>query len=141
MHTFYWGDWHAEIIGEEKAQRISPTRSALEHGIRITSHTDAPVALPNLLQVRWATVNRVTRSGKVLGPEERLTPEEALKAVTLWGAWQHFEEDQKGSITPGKRADLVILSDNPLTIEPMKLNEIVVLETIKDGKTVWQRES
>ena len=141
MHTFYWGDWHTEIIGEEKAQRISPTRSALERGIRITSHTDAPVALPNLLQVMWATVNRVTRSGKVLGPEERLTPEEALKAVTLWGAWQHFEEDDKGSITPGKRADLVILSDNPLTIEPMRINEIAVMETIKDGETVWQREA
>jgi len=88
----------------------------------------------------WATVNRVTRSGKVLGAEERLTPEEALKAVTLWGAWQHFEDEDKGSITPGKRADLVILSDNPLTIEPMRINEIVVLETIKDGNTVWQRK-
>ena len=140
MHTFYWGDWHAQLIGDDKAQHISPTRSALDKGIHITSHTDAPVALPNLLQVMWATVNRVTRSGKVLGPEERLTPEEALKAVTLWGAWQHFEENEKGSITPGKRADLVILSDNPLTIEPMRINEIVVLETIKDGETVWRQE-
>ena len=141
MHTYYWGDWHTELIGPEKAQHISPTRSALDHGIPITSHTDAPVVLPNLMQVAWATVNRVTRSGKVLGPDERLTPEEALKAVTLWGAWQHFEEDEKGSITPGKRADLVILSDNPLTIEPMRLNEIVVLETIKDGETVWRRDT
>jgi predicted amidohydrolase YtcJ len=57
------------------------------------------------------------------------------------GAWHHFEEDEKGSITPGKRADLVILSDNPLTIEPMRLNEIVVLETIKDGRTVWRKET
>lgn len=140
MHTFYWGDWHAQIIGEEKAQRISPTRSALDKGIRITSHTDAPVALPNLLQVMWATVNRVTRSGRVLGADERLTPEEALKAVTLWGAWQHFEEDEKGSITTGKRADLVILSDNPLTIDSMRINEIQVMATIKDGETVWQRD-
>jgi predicted amidohydrolase YtcJ len=139
MHTFYWGDWHAEIIGDELAERISPTRSALDAGLHITSHTDAPVALPNLMQVMWATVNRVTRSGRVLGPEERLTPEEAFKAITLWGAWQHFEEDDKGSITPGKRADLVILSDNPLTIDPMRINEIVVLETIKDGETVWKR--
>lgn len=139
MHTFYWGDWHAQIIGEEKAQRISPTRSALDRGLMITSHTDAPVALPNLMQVMWATVNRVSRSGRVVGPEERLTPEEAFKAITIWGAYQHFEEDEKGSITPGKRADLVILSDNPLTIDPMRINEIVVLETIKDGQTVWQR--
>jgi len=140
MHTFYWGDWHAEIIGDEKAERISPTRSALEAGIPITSHTDAPVALPNLMQVAWATVNRVTRSGRVLGPEERLTPEEALKAITLWGAWQHFEEDEKGSLEEGKLADLVILSDNPLEIDPMRLNEIVVLETIKEGETVWRRD-
>jgi predicted amidohydrolase YtcJ len=139
MHTFYWGDWHRQLIGEEKAARISPTRSALERGIHITSHTDAPVALPNLMQVMWATVNRVTRSGYLLGPEERLTPDEAFKAITLWGAWQHFEEDEKGSITPGKLADLVVLSDNPLTIEPMRINEIVVLETIKEGRTVWRR--
>jgi hypothetical protein len=139
MHTFYWGDWHLQLIGEEKGMRISPTRSALDRGIRITSHTDAPVALPNLMQVMWATVNRVSRSGRVIGPTERLTPEEAFKAITLWGAWQHFEEDEKGSITPGKLADLVILSDNPLTIEPMKINEIVVLETIKEGRTVWRR--
>lgn len=140
MHTFYWGDWHAQLIGEDKAQRISPTRSALDRGIPLTSHTDAPVALPNLMQVMWATVNRVTRSGRVLGPEERLTPEEALKAITIWGAWQHFEEADKGSLEVGKLADMVILSDNPLTIEPMKINEIEVLETIKEGRTVWIRD-
>ncbi len=139
MHTFYWGDWHGEIIGREKAQHISPTRSALDRGIPLTSHTDAPVALPNLMQVMWATVNRVSRSGQVIGPDERLTPEEAFKAITLWAAWQHFEEDEKGSLEAGKLADLVILSDNPLTIEPMRINEIEVLETIKEGETVWKR--
>ena len=140
MHTFYWGDWHAELIGQEKAQHISPTRSALDRGLHLTSHTDAPVALPNLMQVVWATVNRVTRSGQVLGPQERLTPEEAFKAITLWGAWQHFEEDDKGSLEPGKLADLVILSANPLEIDPMRINDIEVLETIKKGETVWRRE-
>ncbi len=140
MHTFYWGDWHSEIIGDELAQNISPTRAALDRGIPLTSHTDAPVALPNLMQVMWATVNRTTRSGRVLGPDQRLTPEEALQAMTIQGAWQHFEEDEKGSITPGKRADLVILSDNPLTIAPERINDILVLETIKDGHVVWRRE-
>lgn len=139
MHTFYWGDWHAQIIGDELAENISPTRSALDRGLLVTSHTDAPVALPNLMQIMWATVNRVTRSGRVLGAEQRLTPEEALRAITIWGARQHFEEDEKGSLEVGKLADLVILSDNPLTIDPMKINEIVVLETIKYGKTVWSR--
>jgi predicted amidohydrolase YtcJ len=140
MHTFYWGDWHAQIIGDELAEKISPTRSALDRGMILTSHTDAPVALPNLMQVMWATVNRVTRSGRVLGPEERLTPEEALKSITLWGAYQHFEEDRKGSIEVGKLADFVILSENPLTVDPMTINQIEVLETIKEGETIWRRE-
>ena len=141
MHTFYWGDWHSKIIGEDLAQSISPTRTALDLGLRVTSHTDAPVALPNLMQVMWATVNRISRSGQVIGPHERLTQEEGLKAITLWAAHQHFEEDLKGSIEVGKFADFVILSDNPLTIEPERINEIVVEETIKAGQTVWHRPS
>jgi len=84
-------------------------------------------------------VNRVSRSGKVMGPGERLTPLEALKAITLWGAYQHFEEDRKGSIEPGKLADLVVLSDNPLTIDPMTINTIQVLQTIKEGEAVYTR--
>ena len=140
MHTFYWGDWHGEIIGQELAQRISPTRSALDRGLRVTSHSDAPVALPNLMRVVWATVNRTSRSNRVIGAQERLTPLEAMKAITIWSAEQHFEEDSKGTIEVGKRADLVILSDNPLTIEPERLNQIIVLETIKDGATVWKRD-
>lgn len=139
MHTFYWGDWHTELIGEELGQQISPTRSALDRGVKITSHSDAPVALPNLMQVMWATVNRTSRSDRIIGPDERLTPLEALKAITIWSAYQHFEEDAKGTITVGKLADLAILSDNPLTIAPARINEIVVLETIKEGATVWRR--
>ena len=140
MHTFYWGDWYDQIIGPELAQQISPMRSVLNAGMIATSHTDAPVALPNLMQVMWATVNRTSRSGKVMGPDERLTPIEALKAITLWGAYEHFEDGTKGSLEPGKLADMVILSDNPLTIDPTKINTIVVLETIKDGETVYRRD-
>jgi len=140
MHTFYWGDWYEKIVGPEQAQQISPMRSAINRGMTPTSHTDAPVALPNLIQVMWATVNRTSRSGKVMGPGERLTPAEALEAITLWGAYEHFEDRTKGSIAPGKLADLVILSDNPLTIDPTKINTIQVLETIKEGKTVYTRK-
>lgn len=140
MHTFYWGDWYDEIIGPELAAQISPMRSAIDRGMITTSHTDAPVALPNLMQVMWATVNRVTRVGKVQGPDERITPIEALKAITLWGAYQHFEDDRKGSIEVGKVADFVILSDNPLAVDPMEINQIVVLETIKDGESVYQAD-
>ncbi len=137
MHTFYWGDWYDQIIGKELAQQISLMRSAIKRGMTPTSHTDAPVALPNLMQVMSATVNRVSRSGKVMGPDERLSPLEALKTITLWGAYQHFEEKTKGSLEVGKLADMVILDRNPLTVDPMSIKDIKVVETIKEGKTVY----
>jgi len=140
MHTFYWGDWYKQIVGPDQAARISPMRSILNTGLHATSHTDAPVALPNLMQVVWATVNRTSRSGTVIGPDERVTPYEAMKMITLWGAEQFGEQATKGSIKEGKLADLVVLSDNPLTVDPATINQIQVLETIKEGKTVWARE-
>ena len=139
MHTFYWGDWYKQIIGPDKAQQISPIKSALNKGILVTSHTDAPVALPNLMMIMWTTVNRVSRSGTVMGPDERLTPYEALKSITIWGAEQFFEENQKGTISTGKLADMVVLDQNPLKINPMNLKDIVVLETIKEGKTIYKK--
>lgn len=139
MHTFYWGDWYKKIIGPEKAQQISPIKSALKKGLRVTSHTDAPVALPNLMMIMWTTVNRVSRSGTVMGPTERLTPYEALKSITIWGAEQFFEEGNKGTLTPGKLADMVILDKNPLKVDPMTLKDIQVMETIKEGKSVFKR--
>ena len=137
LHTFYWGDWYDEIVGPEQAQRISPMRSALDRGLIATSHSDASVALPNLMRVMAATVNRTSREGQVMGETERISREEALKPITLWGAYQHFEEDRKGSIEVGKLADLVILSDNPLTVESSTIGNIVVLETIKEGRSVY----
>jgi predicted amidohydrolase YtcJ len=140
MHTFYWGDWYQQIVGPEQAALISPMRSILNTGLHATSHTDAPVALPNLMQVAWATVNRTSRSGEVIGPDERVTPYQAMQMITLWGAEQFGEQATKGSIKAGKLADLVVLSDNPLTVDPATINQIQVLETIKDGKTVWVRK-
>jgi predicted amidohydrolase YtcJ len=139
MHTFYWGDWYRKIIGDDYAMKISPIKSAVKMGMMPTSHTDAPVALPNLLMVMWATVNRVSRSGAFIGAEERLTPYEALQAITIWSAHQHFEENKKGSLTVGKLGDMVVLSENPLKIDPMKIKDIKVLKTIKEGNTVFQR--
>jgi len=140
MHTFYWGDWYKQIVGPEQAARISPMRSILNTGLHATSHTDAPVALPNLMQVVWATVNRTSRSGAVIGPDERVTPYEAMKMVTIWGAEQFGEQAAKGSIKEGKLADLVVLSDNPITMDPATINQVQVLETIKEGKMVWVRD-
>jgi predicted amidohydrolase YtcJ len=139
LHTFYWGDWHEELIGEELGQKISPVRSALNKGMKITIHTDAPVALPNLMRVVWTAVARTSRSGKIIGEDERLTPYEALKAITAWSAYQHFEEDKKGTLTVGKLADLVVLSGNPLKVKTESIKDIVVLKTIKEGQVVFEK--
>ena len=141
MHTFYWGDWHREsVLGPERAAYISPTRDVLDAGMIFTTHHDAPVALPDSMRVLSATVTRVTRSGFVLGPDQRVTVAEALKAMTVWPAYQYFEEKEKGSLEVGKQADFVILSENPLKVEPLTISEIRVLETINDGETVFQFE-
>ena len=139
LHTFYWGDWHKEIIGDELGNKISPTRTALDKGLRLTIHTDAPVALPNLMRMVGITVERKSRSGKLIGAGEKLTPYEALKGITEWSAYQHFEEAKKGTIENGKLADLVILDKNPLTAEEADIKNIVVLETIKEGVTVYKK--
>jgi len=141
MHTFYWGDWHVEsVLGEPRASYISPCRDVLDAGLTITTHHDAPVTFPNSMRVLDAAINRVTRSGKILGPDQRLTPYEALKTFTDWAAFQYFEENSKGTLTVGKLADFVILDKNPLKIEPLKINTIKVVESIKEGKTVFPKK-
>lgn len=139
LHTFYWGDWHKQLIGDSLGNRISPTRTALNKGLKLTIHSDAPVALPNLMRVVWTAVQRTSRSGIVIGEGERLTPYEALQAITIWSAYQHFEEESKGSLVVGKIADLVILDQNPLKVEPDAIKDIQVVETVKNGETVFKR--
>ncbi len=140
LHTFYWGDRHREIfMGPERAARMSPARGAADRGVRFTIHADSPVVPMEPLRLMWAAVNRRTRSGQVVGPEQRITPREALRAVTIDPAWQHFQEGDRGSLEPGKLADLVILSRSPLE-EPETIDEIRVLETIVGGKSVWRAE-
>jgi predicted amidohydrolase YtcJ len=139
MHTYYWGDWYVNsVLGQERAQNISPTGWLMKNNMMFSSHHDAPVALPDTLRVLSATVNRTSRSNQVIGPQHRVEPITGLKAMTLWAAYQHFEEKSKGSIEVGKLADFVILSDNPLTIDRTKIADIKVLETIKKGKSVYK---
>tara|TARA_B100001059_G_C17799329_1_gene565145 strand:- start:136 stop:1869 length:1734 start_codon:yes stop_codon:yes gene_type:complete len=139
MHTFYWGDWHKEsVLGEPRADYISPCRDVIDAGLTITSHHDAPVTFPNSMRVLDATVNRVTRSGKILGPDQKITPYEGLKTLTDWAAYQYFEEDRKGTLSKGKLADFVILDKNPLKIDPMQIHDIKILKSIKEGKTVYE---
>ena len=138
MHTYYWGDWHRDhTVGPVNAQNISPTGWARERGMMFGSHHDAPVAFPDSMRILSATVTRRTRSGDILGPDQRVDVMTALKAMTIWPAWQHFEENDKGSIESGKLADFVILSDNPMTVAADKLAELKVQVTIKEDQVIY----
>lgn len=140
MHTFYWGDWHRDrTVGPENADNISPTGWVRERGMMFSSHHDAPVAFPNSMRVLSATVTRRTRSGDILGPEQRVDVITALKAMTIWPAYQHFEDDEKGSLQTNKLADFVILSQDPTAIDPETLAEVEVMETVKNGKTIYRQ--
>lgn len=140
-HVRFWGDLHHDkVFGPERAQNISPMGWALEKGIKFTIHQDPPVKMPNQILAIHNAVNRKTESGRVLGEHQRISVMEAIKAVTINGAYQYFEEDRKGSIEVGKLADLVILDKNPLAIPIEELETIKVLETIKEGNVIFKRD-
>ncbi|HEV7266482.1 MAG TPA: amidohydrolase [Falsiroseomonas sp.] len=139
MHTFYWGDWHRDsVLGSERAENISPTGWLTSRGMMFSSHHDAPVARPDSMRVLSATVTRRSRSGDIIGPHHRVPVATALKAMTIWAAHQHFEEADKGSIEVGKLADFVVLSDNPMSVDPETLAGLQVVETIKEGASIYR---
>ena len=138
-HIWYWGDYHYEsVLGPERANRISPAKSALKRGMNFTLHQDSPVKMPNQILALHNAVNRETQSGRILGEDQRLTVMEAIKALTINAAYQYFEEDEKGSIEEGKLADFVILDKNPINVNTSEIKNIKVLETIKEGNTVYK---
>ena len=140
-HTFYWGDWHRDsVFGEDRSMRISPTKSTLNRKIPFTVHNDAPVVPPNMIRLLWSTTNRKTRSGKVLGEEQKISTYSALEAMTINAAFQHFEDDIKGSIEVGKLADLVVLSEDPLSIPVNELLELKIMATYSHGKEIFKNE-
>ena len=140
-HVFYWGDYHYEsVLGPDRASRISPLASTAKRGIPFTLHNDIPVTPVDPIFNIHNAVNRVTRNGRKLGPEYCVDVMEAIKAVTIYGAYQHFDEAIKGSLEVGKLADMVILDKNPLTVSKETIKDIKVLETIKEGKTVYKAE-
>ncbi|WJS03288.1 amidohydrolase [Roseibium aggregatum] len=141
MHTFYWGDWHRDhTVGPVNADNISPTGWVRERGMKFGSHHDAPVAFPDSMRILSATVTRRTRSGDILGPSQRVDVMTALKAMTIWPAWQQFEENEKGSIEVGKLADFVLLSEDPTAIDPEKLAGIKIEGTVKGGNLVYDAQ-
>jgi len=140
-HTFYWGDRHREVfLGAGRADHMSPLRSALDNGVRSTTHTDSPVTPIDGIQMIWSAVNRVSSGGKTIGSEQRITALEAVQAITSEAAWQYHQETLKGTIEAGKLADFVVLSDDPMSVahtDPMKIKDIQILETILGGKTIF----
>ena len=138
MHTFYWGDWHRDhTVGPVAGENITPTGWYHQRGVPFTSHHDAPVAFPDSMRILDATVTRRTRSGDILGPHQRVPVEVALKSLTLWAAYQTFEEGERGSIETGKLADFVILTQDPTAVDPETLDQIKVAETIKEGVSIY----
>ncbi|MGB2625527.1 MAG: amidohydrolase [Candidatus Acidiferrum sp.] len=137
-HTFYFGDTHILNRGEKQAFFESPMRAAIDKGLRPTNHTDFVVAPLDQMFVMWTAVNRISRNGVIIGADQRVTPLEALKAITINAAYQYMEQSSKGSLESGKLADLVILDKNPLTVDPAAIKDIKVVETIKGGKSIYK---
>lgn len=137
-HPFYWGDTHLKNLGVERATRTSNVKKAIELGMNYTSHEDYPVVPSNPLFTVWVMTNRLTKKGIVLGEDYKISVLDALKAITINGAYQYFEEDIKGSIEIGKLADFVITDKNILKIDTMDIKDVKVLETIKEGETIYK---
>ncbi len=138
-HVWYWGDIHIKNFGHKRGEHISPAKDALNRGVLINFHQDTPVTKPNMMHSIWCAVNRISRKGQVIGEDQEISIYDALKAVTINAAYQYFEENTKGSITKGKRADLIILDKSPIDIDKMEIKNIKVIETIKDGETIYIR--
>lgn len=139
-HTYFWGDVHMANMGLDRTNYTSPMRASNDAGITYTNHSDYPITPLSPSFMLWSAVNRTSRSGAVIGEYQKASAYEALKALTINAAYQYFEEDIKGTIEVGKLADLVVLSHDPLSIDPTQLKSTTVLETIKEGKTVYLRK-
>lgn len=137
-HVWYWGDIHVKNFGYERGNHISPAKDALTSGVHVNFHQDPPVTKPDMLHSVWCAVNRMSRSGNIIGEAQKIDVYQALRAVTIEGAYQYFEEKEKGTLEEGKRADMVVLSASPLEVDPMEIRNIKVLKTIKDGKCIFK---
>lgn len=139
-HTYYWGDTHIRNFGMERASRISPLASTQRLEIPFTLHQDTPVLPPNMLDTLWCAATRKTQSDVVLGADETIDITTALGAITVNAAYQYFEEHSKGTLEVGKLADMVVLDRNPFWEPAEALRSIRVLETIKEGKTIYRQK-
>ena len=140
LHVYYWGTRHRDrFLGPDRGTRISPLRSAQDRGIVFVGHSDWHVTPVDPLFNVHVAVNRETREGEVLGPEQRIDAEAALRMMTIEGARLAFEEHDKGTISPGKLGDLVLLSDDPLAVDAAAIDDIEIDATIVGGRVVYDR--
>lgn len=139
-HIYHYGDIHIKNLGE-RAEHISPMKSALKAGVYPTMHQDSPIIEPDMFESIWCAVTRRTRDGVILGAEERVSVYEALETVTLNAARQYFEENERGSLAKGKAADFIITDKNPLSIDKDKIRDISVLCLYKNGEVIYQRKN
>jgi predicted amidohydrolase YtcJ len=134
-HIWYFGDQHWRLtIGPDRAMRMDACRSALDHGIPLAIHSDAPVTPMGPLHVAWCAVNRKTPSGRTLGENQRITVEEALFAITTGAAHTLRLDHEIGSIETGKKADFTVLAADPLGVPPIELKDVPVLGTVVGGR-------
>jgi predicted amidohydrolase YtcJ len=138
VHAFFWGDVHVENLGRDRAYFLSPMASAIAKGLHCSNHNDFSVTPVEPMRMVYTAVERLSRKGEVIGPDERVSPWQALKALTIEAAWQIREEGQKGTIEAGKLADLVILDADPTAVPSADILKIAVVETFKEGKSVYR---
>ena len=133
-HIWYWGDRHRDrFLGPERGSRIDPLASFTAHGIVHALHCDMPVTPLDPLFTIWTAVNRITRDGELLGPDQRARVADAVAGYTSAAAFVSMEEHDKGTLEVGKLADLVVLDADPFEVDPMAIKDIAVLATVVGG--------
>ena len=135
---YHQGNTYRQVLGEERFKAAMPAGKLCEAGINVTLHQDTPIQAPNMLESIWIAANRIDTEGNSGDADQCMPVYEALKANTVYTARQYFEENRKGTLEAGKLADLMILNKNPLEVAKEEIRNIKVLETIKEGETLYR---
>ena len=140
-HLWYYGEaLEDHIIGRERTDKILPLKAVENNSLIFSLHADQPMFESDPLSLLHTAVNRKTRDGKIVGKSNKISVEQGLKSLTINAAWQIKMENKIGSIKPGKYADFVILDQNPMMVDPEKIKDIHVLQTIVNGNIVYKKD-
>ena len=134
-HLYYWGEEHyGKTVGPERAERMNSCKTALDNNVPLAIHSDAPVTPLGPLFTAWCAINRQTISGRILGESERISIDQALRAITLGAAYTLKLDSEIGSIEVGKKADFAVLEDDPYDVSPENIKDIKVWGTVQSGR-------